>query len=91
MLKLKARKQRTLEQAAITEAEITNDPAAFFAKLAGGHMENAAMLQQQFAVILHDAITAEKKDWVKKLHEENKLMLQVLDVSQFSLRSDTVI
>jgi Ni,Fe-hydrogenase III component G len=83
MLKFKARKQRSIEQAAIQQAEIRNDPATFFAKLAGGQMENAMMLQQQFEIIIKDAILNEKKEWIKKLHEENQLMLQVLEVRFF--------
>ncbi len=84
MMKLKARKQRSIEQAAIQQMEIRNDPAAFFAKLAGGQMENAALLQQQFEIIIKEAILNEKKGWIKKLHEENQLMLQVLEASWLS-------
>lgn len=74
MLKLQARKQKQQEIQAATEN--VEDPSAFLERAALEGMHNP---EQQLARDI--AFNNERKSWLKKLHDENQLLLQLLDVS----------
>ena len=77
MLKLQARKQKHQEIQAV--AENTVDPSSFLES----KIQTEINIENQIAI--EAAFANERKQWLKKLHDENQLLLQLLTVSYLGI------